>query len=438
MDYLLVLDVGTSSLKAAIFDKHFAPVARERAEYAYEADGLKVQIDVEKIWDVLLKVMKKFEEQGYLKKVDLLVPCVFSPALIAMDKEGNSLYPAIIHWDRRSVRQARKALSIVGKETFLNVAGNIPYPGGISLTSLLWLKEKEQKVFQKAFRFGHLNTFLLKRLTNQWSIDPTNASITGLYDTVGGSGWCASIARELGIPLEKLPPVFSCLEMVGSITKDVSRVTGLRAGVPVVMGSNDTSSAALGAGLLRGGQMLNISGSSEILTICLDTPLPHEKYYLRTHPFPGKWLMFDIIIGGFALDWFYAQFCRETNKEEFYSSYLEMVLDGRRGRVRCVPYLTGDRTDLRQRTASFLGLTLSTTREDCLYALIEAVVGRMERTLAMMRERLPLSETMFLTGGGVRALLEYKRRVFGGLTIEVKEDCSVQGCVEMAKQVLGG
>lgn len=436
MGCLLVLDVGTSSLKAAVFDEHFVPVAKEKVEYTYEAEGLKMQIDVERVWNALVTATRRFQKEGYFRNLELVVPCVFSPALIAMDEEGKPLYPAIIHWDRRSAKQAKKALSIIGKERFLGTSGNIPYPGGISVTSLLWLKEEEKEIFRRAFQFGHLNTFLLKRLTGRWAIDPTNASITGLYDTVGGSGWCESIARELGIPLEKLPPVFSCLEVVGEVTKEAAQVTGIPSGTPVLMGSNDTSAAALGAGLLESGQILNISGSSEIITICLDRPLPHEKYYLRTHPLPGRWLAYDIVIGGFALDWFFEQFCREMTREEFYTSYLQRVLEGRGNKVRFVPYLTGDRTDLRQCTGALFGLTLSTTREDCLYALVEAMVNRMQRTLTMMAEHLPLSRTLVLTGGGVKALVDYKRRVFQDFSVEVKEDCSLWGCVEMAKRVL--
>lgn len=59
---------------------------------------------------------------------------------LVLDEDGNALYPAIIHWDRRSVKQAKEALAKVGKEKFLRIAGNIPYPGGISVTSILWLK----------------------------------------------------------------------------------------------------------------------------------------------------------------------------------------------------------------------------------------------------------------------------------------------------------
>jgi len=434
--YILALDIGTSSLKVGLFNRNLQMLTTRRAEYSYHSSGMCFQIEPEKVWKAFLKVMEELRD--YLNKVELIVPCVFSPALMALDEDGNALYPAIIHWDRRSVKQAKEALAKVGKEKFLRIAGNIPYPGGISLTSILWLKEKKKKVFEKAFKFGHMNTFFVKRLTDQWSIDPTNASLTGLYNTIAYSDWSEEMAEELEVPVEKLPPVVPSTEIVGKVTREVARNTGIRFGTPVMMGSNDTSSAAVGAGVLESGQILSISGSSEILTICMDRPIPDEKYYLRTHPLPNKWLMFDITTGGFALEWFRSQFCREMSQEEFYHSYLKKLLKKKMSyRVNFNPHLAGDRTSLRQKKASFSGLTLSTTRDDCMFALMEGTVGRMKKTLQKMAKLIDLNKTIYLTGGGANeALIDYKRRLFSGFNIVVKNNCSLAGCAFMAKMKL--
>lgn len=435
--YILAIDIGTSSLKAGLFNRNYQLLTAREAQYSYHSFGMCVQIEPGEIWKAFQKVMKKLKD--YLPRVEIIVPCVFSPALIALDEDGNAICPAIIHWDRRSVKQAKEALSKVGKENFLRIAGNIPYPGGISLTSILWLKEKEKQVFEKAFRFGHMNTFFIKKLTGKWSIDPTNASLTGLYNTVAYSDWSEEIVRELEIPLEKLPPIIPSSEIVGNVTREVARRTGMRSGTPVIMGSNDTSSAALGAGVLESGQILNISGSSELLTICLDRPIPDEKYYLRTHAVPGRWLMFDITTGGFALEWFRSQFCREMSREEFYNTYFRKLMKKKMSSpVNFNPYLAGDRTSLRQKKASFSGLTLSSTRDDCIFALMEGTVGRMKKTLKKMAKLIHLDKTIYLTGGGVNeALMNYKRRLFSGFNIVAKDNCSLKGCAYMAKMKLG-
>ena len=433
--YLLALDIGTSSLKAGLFDlDDYRLILTDKEDYSYESSGLQMQLDPENIWRAFLAVTEKL--RSHLGRVELVVPCVLSPSLIAMDESGNPLYPSIVHWDRRSLKQARKALLQIGREKFLSLAGNLPYPGGISLTSLLWIKEEEPDVFKRAFKFGHMNTFFLKRLTGNWSIDPTHASLTGLYHTLNRSGWIEEFAREFAIPFEKLPPVVECLEWVGKVTNEAASLCGLKSGTPVLMGSNDTSSAALGAGLLENGQILNISGSGELLAICLDQPLPDEKYYLRNHPLPNRWLIFDITTGGFAIEWFRSQFCREMNEEEFYNSYLDTLLKKKRkATVRFLPYLAGDRTSLAQKRASFSGLTLSSTREDCLYAVSEAILSRTRSFLTRMSKRIKLDFHIYLTGGRAnQALLDYKRNRLPGFEIVVREDCALYGCAWMARK----
>jgi len=434
--FILALDIGTSSLKAGLFDQGYNLVLTDKEDYAYDTRGMHVQMDPEKIWKAFLNVAQKLKD--YSDRVELIVQCVLSPSLIPMDEAGDPLYPSIIHWDRRSVKQAREALFLIGKEKFLALAGNLPYPGGISLTSLLWIKEKEPEIFGKAFKFGHMNTFFLKRLTGNWSIDPTNASLTGLYNTAANSGWIKEFTEAFGVPDEKLPPVVQCLEIVGKVTQEVTSLTGLKSGTPVLMGSNDTSSATLGAGVLENGQILNISGSGELLAICLDRPIPDEKYYLRNHPLPNRWIAFDLTTGGFALEWFWSQFCREMREEEFYDSYLAGILkEERRTTVKFLPHLAGDRTSLQQKKASFSGLTLATRREDCLYAVSEAILDRTRTLLKKMARKTKLDTTIYLTGGRANeALLDYKRRRLPGFEIVVKEDCALYGCAVMARKHL--
>ena len=69
--------------------------------------------------------------------------------MITAVADGYPLRPIILHLDRRSYRQAQWALRKVGEETFLNIAGNLPVPGGISVTSLLWIRDHEPEIYKK-------------------------------------------------------------------------------------------------------------------------------------------------------------------------------------------------------------------------------------------------------------------------------------------------
>ncbi len=414
----LALDIGTSSMKAGLFDAEERLVRTQTVDYALENEGASVSIDPEMIWRAFLSVTRGLGADA--SRVQCIAPCALSPSLVLMDREGRALYPAILHWDRRSVREAREALALIGSRAFLEKAGNIPYPGSISLSSFLWIRRHEPQVFSRCFMAGHMNTFFVRRLTGQWAFDPTNASLTGLYDTTGRTGWIPEFSRELGVPAGILPPVVECTEQAGSVSVEAARESGLVAGTPVLMGSNDTSAACLGAGVTEPGQILDIAGSAELLAVCLDRPLAGAKHHLRVHPLHGRWIAFTIIVNGFALEWFRREFCPGMDESAFYGTWLESLLAaGGTTPVRFVPYLLGDRTSFSDRRGSFSGLTLSTTREDLALAIVESATARMRADLGRFSRSVSLDRVIRLTGRRAGpALVACKERQLPGYGFE--------------------
>ena len=434
---ILSVDFGTSSLKMAVYNPDGAQVRSVKVEYAYEVvHRVYVQMDVSVIYAAFLKGCRELAD--LMPKVDAIVPCVFSPCLVVMDKDGNPLLPAILHLDRRSYAQSRFAVRQLGKETFLAISGNLPFAGGISATSMLWVKDDYPQVYHTAYKLGHLNTYIHRRLTGSWLIDPSNASFTGLYETCAGGGWSDILCAGLGIDAGRLPDIAPSLSLAGKLTASAARETGMREGVPVVMGANDTTAAAYGAGATHAGDILNISGSSEILTVTTDRPIPHEKYYTRTSMETGKWLCLAITVGGFALEWFRATFCAELDKDVFYNGYLPGILEQQiKPTARFLPHLSGDRHSLVPRKGAFTRLTLDTTREEMLSALL---IGTYDPVLAALRfigRQIPLSRSIFWTGGMIsEAYQDFKSRVFGDYTFTRKSECSTLGNVLAAKAVL--
>jgi sugar (pentulose or hexulose) kinase len=435
---ILSVDFGTSSVKLSILDERLAVVQSHRRGYTYQVDGRRVQVAPETVLEAFVHGLRAFGNA--LRTVDVLSICVLCPSLIAMDREGTALYPAIIHLDRRSTAQSREALRRVGKERFLAINGNLPFPGGISLTSIMWLKRHRPGVYRRTFCFGHLNTYLHRLFTGRFAIDPTNASFTGLYETLAWGAWSGELCGELGIDREKLPPVVPSDEVVGVLTDRAADLTGLRSGIPVIMGSNDTAHAALGAGAVENGSILNISGSNEIMTITTDRPIPHEKVYLRTHAVRGRWLVLAITVGGGALEWFRRELCREMDRETFYEEYLPDFIAGRfrETRVRFSPHLAGDRHSLRHKKAAFRGITLESTRDDLLSALLAGIFEPLHLVLDIYGTQLPLCREVVLTGGMAgSACLELKRRLFPQFVFRKVDECSTLGNGKMALLALG-
>jgi len=391
-----------------------------------------VEIDPEVIWQVFVKAARRFA--SYADQIDVIALCTFCPAMTLMNSEGQALRPSIIHLDRRSYSQARRALRQIGEKTFLSMTGNLPYPGGVSLTSLLWIQDREPDIFQSAHIFGHLNTFLMKRLVNQWLIDPTNASMTGLYETVKYGDWSQDLTHTFHIPGEKLPEIRDCDDRVGGLTKTAAAELCFKSGTPVIMGGGDTACATYGAGCEDQGDILDIAGSSEILTVTTKTPYPSKKYNLRTHVLRDRWIIFTITVGGIALEWFRTQFCREMEKKTFYEEYLPSVLKETGASEVFHPHLSGNRFSMVQQKGAFSGLTLKTTREDLIRAVAEGVMQPMAVTLEECRKHLSLRSSVFLTGGGANETLkQYKERtVFAGYTFTLRRECSLIGAAKLS------
>lgn len=429
MSHILSADFGTSSLKISILDHDLNLIKSTKVNYTYEVKKGK---EIEIVPETLLRAFKGGIEklgQKYTKQIDYIICDTLCPSLIAMNQDGNPLYPAILHLDRRSTKQARKALQIVGKDNFLKINGNLPFPGGISLTSILWLKENHPDLYRKTSVFGHFNTFLQKFMVGNFLIDPTHASFTGLYETLKWGNWSKELCKELNIELSKLPEIADSNQITGRLKKEASRFLSLREGIPVLMGANDTATAALGAGATEEGQILNISGSNEIITVTLERPLPHEKVYLRTHAVRNRWLLLAITVGGGALEWFRKEFYREMSREEFYEKYFpEVVKRAGKPRVRFYPYLAGDRHSINQRRARFSNLTLDTTREEMLYALLFGIFEPINLVLSTYRDRVKFKEEVALTGGMVNeAFLEFKKKIFPEFIFKTVRECVAIG-----------
>ena len=80
--------------------------------------------------------------------------------------------------------------------------------GGSSLCSILWIRDNQPEVWRAAAKFGHTNTYMVKRLTGDWAIDPSTVSITGLYNTARNDlTWNRGVLEAAGIPESKLPPL---------------------------------------------------------------------------------------------------------------------------------------------------------------------------------------------------------------------------------------
>jgi sugar (pentulose or hexulose) kinase len=397
----------------------------------------KVEIDAEILWDALVQACNRLKHRERVKVITFSTLC---PSLLPMDGSGYPLRPIILHLDRRSYKQARWALERVGEDNFLNIAGNLPIPGGISATSLLWIRDHEPDIYsEKEICFGHAVTFFMKRLTDRFLIDPSNASFTGLYDTVGYRDWDERLYGPLEIDRNKLPDVLMSTAIAGGLIDKTARILGLPKNIPVNIGANDTTCATVGAGATEAGCIMNTSGTVEILVLCLDKPLVSKNHLLRTHAYPGRWLaMRTVGAGGASLEWFRNNFCKEMTKTDFYEDYLKEVLNPNKPpEARFYPYLSGDRHRIKRKSGAFTRLTLNTDRDDLLLALCHGIISFQIESLTEWEKSIELSNEIYHVGGGAsESYTGYKQRMLQRFEFIQLGETTLAGAARLANDAL--
>lgn len=439
--HYLSIDVGTSGIKAAVFNERLKAILKTTVSYDCILPGKDaVELDFNLVFNALIKGIKNLGEKT--EKIEGIGFSVLCPGLVPLDKNGVPLSNAIIHLDRRSRKQSLEILNLVGEDYFLSVCGNLPFSGGISLTSILWLKKNAEQIYNNTFKFGHTNTFLLKKITDSidFYIDPTNASFTGLYKTSDLSGWATDIMEAVKVKKILMPSIIPSHKIAGHVCKDFSLITGIKTGTPVIIGAADTACAAFGADLLNDGDILNTTGTVEAVTLSLDKPFIDKNLLLRAHAAEGKWLsMFIIGAGGISFEWARNIFCREMERNFFYNEYLPEVLKDIdfKNQVIFKPYLCGDRLSIASKNASFQGLTIKTCREDIIRSIAIGILKPVKEAINKFSEITEISNIINYTGRGSSFLYEVKKKYFSHYSIVIKDyDTTLSGAVKLLKKGL--
>jgi sugar (pentulose or hexulose) kinase len=446
---ILGVDVGTTALKVAVFTAGLEQKCEATRPYEVHVyDQGKADIEPEKWWAALRDCCAELRSE--LADVGVLSFSVTTPGLTPMDAEGRALGPGILFFDGRSHEQARRVRQLVGEKKLLEETGNLPVSGGSSLCSMLWIREHQPEIWQQVRKFGHTNTYMVKRLTGRWAIDPSTTSITCLYNTaLNNLTWNRDVLSLTEIPESLLPPLMESSAEVGRILPGAAAELGLPADCAVLCGGNDAVLAAFSGGLTEPGDINSICGTCEITNVCTDRPVCSSGFNVRCHVAPGRWLTFFVLnTGGKALEWFHSTFCPEMSEKRFYTEYVPTVLNhffnapdiARREAdlPEYVPFLGGSRYSVERKKANFLGVTLETTREDMLLAVIRGNARYHGQHLEELRGMVKLGQRVMTSGGGAKmgGYIEAKRRWTGAFEYLYQDQSSVRGAAMLGRQYL--
>ncbi len=411
--YILAHDLGTTGNKATLFETNGELVSSMVYEYEtfYQKENW-VEQNPEDWWNAVCKTTKKLLKKENINKENVAV-ISFSAQMMGcllVDQKGNALRNMIIWADTRANKQEKEMEKHVGMRRAYQITGH-RISASYSAAKLLWIRENERDIYNKAYKMLNAKDFIICRLTGKFVTDYSDASGTNLFD-IKEKKWSKEILRKLNIPLELMPDVYPSTYIAGGVQSEVAKKIGLKEGTPVVIGGGDGSCACVGAGVIKPGTAYNVLGSSSWMSAASKTPLFDEE--MRTF----NWVHLDpklytpcgtMQAAGYSYSWYKNTLCEmetELAKKIGSTSY-EMINKGAEksnpgaNKVLYLPYLLGERSPRWNSNArgAFIGMGITTNKNDMSRAILEGVGYNLRVILETLNDKLKITEITIIGGG---------------------------------------
>lgn len=266
--------------------------------------------------------------------------------LVAVDRAGEPVRPAIIWSDARSHAQVERWTHLLTPAR-VGAATGMPIATGMLGVSLSWVRENEPAVYDRIHRVFSPKDWIRARLTGLIATDPTDAAAGLLYDIRAGQP-ATLLAAGVDLDADLLAEVLPTLSIAGRITPVAADQSGLPVDVPVAVGGGDQAMAALALGLhdaTRAAVALSSGGTAFQRT---PGPLASDRG-LHVMPFarPGEWMAMGVVLAaGLGVDWLLGRVAGGDTSPERIAAVMSDAADvvaGARGLV-VVPHLGGTRT----------------------------------------------------------------------------------------------
>jgi xylulokinase len=321
-----------------------------------------------------------------------------------VDENGHALRPAILWLDRRAHQQASWLHENLGLDMAVARTGNTidSYYGGVKW---LWFKQHEPECYWRTWKILQASSYIIYHLTGQAVLDHSQAGLCSPCFNLYERHWDADICQTIGIELSKLPELKAASQIIGTVSAQAARVSGIPAGTPVTAGGGDFAFSCLGAGVVESSTAAVMLGTAGNLLV--PDPTATDPRLINTIHVTGGMLSLGGVMAGGAVMWFKDMLWWEG--DDFHTrmqAEAESTPPGAGGLV-FLPYLMGERTPIwdHQARGVFFGLSNTHQRGHLYRAVLEGVAYAFRGMLEIVTNAGTQIDQITLTDGGARSPL---------------------------------
>ena len=336
--------------------------------------------------------------------------------LVVLDENDEVIRPAILWNDGRTTKETDYLNEVIGKDKLSKYTANIAF-AGFTAPKILWMKEQEPENFAKISKIMLPKDYLAYVLSGVHCTDYSDASGMLLLD-VEHKCWSKEMLEICDVKEEQLPKLYESYEVVGTVKPEIAEELGIPTSVKVIAGAGDNAAAAVGTGTVGEGRC-NISlGTSG--TIFISSKKFGVDEHNALHSFDhadGYYHLMGCMLSAASCNKWWMD---EILKTKEYAKEQEQITKLGENNVFYLPYLMGERSphnDPKAR-ATFIGMTMDTTREDMTQAVLEGVAFGLRDSLEVARSLGIQIERTKICGGGAKSPL-WKKIVANVMNLKV-------------------
>jgi len=455
VSYLVGIDLGSTSLKAVVYDLDGRAVATGNSPTEQDhpnPDHPQWTVwQPEQIWGGAAAAVKdavaQLDDPAAIRGVAVTGMGMDG---VPLDKEGKWLYPFISWHDPRTAPQLEWWQNHIGAEKVFSVGGNTLWAFSTALR-ILWMREHEPEILARTHKWVLIEDFVNYMLCGQLATDYTMASCTLLFDQQK-LVWSDEILGMADIDRGLWCDAHPSGTVLGEVHADAAEATGLPAGTPVVLGGHDYLCGALPVGAFKPGVILDVTGTWEIVLTATPEPVLTPEVQqagmtVEAHVARDMYAAWGGAVAADMLEWYRKEYGlaaaqkaeAEGGADWDYLMEEAAASPAGAGGAMFLPHLSGAGCPVVDANSlgAFVGLSNRTTRGDMLRAVIEGLDFQFLDIVNTMESGLGVDVDRFVAvGGAIRnAFWMQNKADVVGRPIEVPE---IEEATPLGAAILAG
>lgn len=426
---VLVIDIGTSSMRGILFDQKGTKLSVEQVKYEpvklpdgrIEQDPADWTGSVEQIVRGTAAAAKK---QG--NSIDAVAVTAQRSAIIPIDRDGRPLMNTIMWQDRRNAgicKELEPFNALVFEKSGAKI--NTVFSG----SRMTWIRRNCPEIDKKLYKFVNIPEYVMHHMTGEYRTDVTYGSRSHLMN-LRERKWDPEMLKLFEIREEELCALQEPGSVCGHVTAEFAAKTGMTEGIPVISSGGDQQCAAVGQGAFQEGNLSIVAGTGGFLVAALDQ-VPEalsDQLICNCSSVAGRYMVeANVLTCCSAFDWFGKNFypTAEDGKIDYALINRELQeLDGQVGSVLALPYFQGRSTpewnpDAR---AIFGEVSLATGRRDMVKGLLEGIFMEIQNNIRLFADYASIQQA-YISGGLTNSpvINQIQADVYGILLYHMKD-----------------